>query len=164
MSAITLRDRTSFPTDETARSLRMVCAMASKYDDLNQRTKDFAVSVVSFAKQLEPIPVVRWLAMQLVRSASSVAANQRAARRARSDEELCAKLCIVVEEADESAFWCELLLEVDLPPRLIPELKAIAAEAHQLVFTFAKGRATVRARLPRNKTKAGGRQPKALAV
>ena len=121
--------------------------MPSKYDDLNQRTKDFAVSVVAFAKNLEPIPVVRWLARQLVSSATSVAANQRAARRARSDEEVYAKLCIVVEEADETAFWCEFMQEVDLPVRLLPELKATADEAHQLVFIFAKGRATMRARL-----------------
>jgi four helix bundle protein len=121
--------------------------MASQYDDLNQRTKDFAVRVVFFAKELEPLPVVRWLVRQLVSSATSVAANQRAARRARSDEELYSKLCIVVEEADETAFWCEFLQEVGLPVRLLPELKAIAAEAHQLVLIFAKGRATVRARL-----------------
>jgi hypothetical protein len=70
----------------------------------------------------------------------------------------------VVEEADESAFWCELLQELDLPAKLMPQLKAITSEAQQLSFIFAKGRATVRARLPRNKSKTGGRQPKARAV
>jgi four helix bundle protein len=142
----------------------MASAMQSKYDDLNERTKQFAVSVFLFAKRLEPLPVIRWLAKQLVDSSTSVAANQRAARRARSDKELAAKLSIIVEEADESAFWCELLQELELPPSLMPELKKLTNEGQQLVAIFARGRATVRERLRRaKKEKARGRQTDASA-
>jgi four helix bundle protein len=76
-----------------------------------------------------------------------VAANQRAARRARSNQELAAKLSIVVEEADESAFWCELLQDVGVPSHLAADLAELTGEAKQLRAIFARGRATVRRRL-----------------
>jgi four helix bundle protein len=117
------------------------------YDTLNARTKKFAVRVILFARALEDIPVVRSLAKQLVAAGTSVAANQRAARRARSNRELAAKLSVVVEEADESAFWCELLQDLPIPSRLRPPLDELTEEAHQLVAIFSKGRATMRRRL-----------------
>jgi four helix bundle protein len=62
--------------------------MRESYDALNQRTKKFAIDAVLLARELESVPVVRWLVRQLVSAATSVAANQRAARRARSQKEL----------------------------------------------------------------------------
>jgi four helix bundle protein len=108
--------------------------MRDQYDALDARTKHFAIQI-------------RWLGRQLVNAATSVAANQRAARRARSDKELAAKLSIIVEEADESAFWCELLADLPLPDALRPRLSDLVTEAHELRAIHAKGRATVRARL-----------------
>jgi len=87
------------------------------------------------------------MAKQLVDAATSVAANQRAARRARSDKELAAKLSIIVEEADESLFWCELLQALSLLDVLSSELQALVGEARQLRAMYAKGRSTVRNRI-----------------
>jgi four helix bundle protein len=125
--------------------------MAKEYDSLNSRTKSFAVNVVLFAKKLEALPVIRWLARQLVLSATSVAANQRAARRARSDKELAAKLSIIVEEADEAAFWCEFLQEVGLPKELLAELDLLAREAGELTAIYSTGRSTIRRRIASKK-------------
>ena len=121
--------------------------MRESYDALNARTKRFAVGVILFAKGIEQIPVIRWLAKQLVTAGTSVAANQRAARRARSTKELAAKLAVVVEEADEAAFWCELLLDLSIPSELHARLIELTDEAQQLRAIFSKGRATVRHRL-----------------
>src|SRR5262245_15843195 len=121
--------------------------MRSSYDVLDERTLAAAVQVVEFARRLEAVTVVTWLVKQLVSAATSVAANQRAARRARSNRELVAKLSIVVEEADEVVFWCELLGRISLPPAVIPELTAMAREARELRAVYAKGRATARNRV-----------------
>ncbi len=122
-------------------------AVRESYDSLNARTKKFAVRVILFARAIDDIPVIRGLAKQLINAGTSVAANQRAARRARSNRELAAKLSVVVEEADEAAFWCELLKELSLPSQLRAQLDELTDEAHQLVAIFSKGRATMRRRL-----------------
>jgi len=127
--------------------------MRDRYDALDARTKQFAIQVILLVKDIESLPVIRWLGRQLVDAATSVAANQRAARRARSDRELAAKLSIIVEEADETAFWCELLDALPLPAALKPRLRELILEAEELRAIFAKGRATVRERLRISKTK-----------
>src|SRR5262249_48304994 len=132
---------TQMPRVPAGTTLATVVVMRAGYDDLNERTKAFAVRMLVFARHIESLPVTRWLTKQLVSSATSVAANQRAARRARSARELASKLSIIVEEADESLFWCELLLELPLPETLISELRALTDEARQLVAIFSKGRA-----------------------
>lgn len=76
-----------------------------------QRTKRLALDVIKFSKQLPKTEEATIMKRQLLRSATSVAANYRASCRARSSAEFYAKLCIVVEEADESLFWLELLEE-----------------------------------------------------
>ena len=59
-------------------------------------------------------PVDRHIVHQLIRSSTSVAANYRAATRSRSDREFYAKICIVTEEADESLFWLECLILIQV--------------------------------------------------
>jgi four helix bundle protein len=78
-------------------------------DDLRVRTKAFAVRVVRLYKSLPFSADAQVLGKQLLRSATSVAANYRAACRARSRAEWIAKIGVVVEEADESTFWLEML-------------------------------------------------------
>jgi len=82
--------------------------------DLRKRTKAFAVAAVKFAKALPRDWVSTILGKQLLRSGTSVGANYRAACRARSASEFTAKLGIVEEEADETMFWLEVLVEAEV--------------------------------------------------
>lgn len=79
--------------------------------DMRDRTKRFAAQVVRFVERLPSSRANIVTGDQLLRSATSVAANYRAARRARSRREFIAKLGIVEEEADETVFWLELMVE-----------------------------------------------------
>ena len=99
--------------------------------DLRQRTKTFAVDVVRFVQNLPRRQPTDVLGRQLLRSGTSVAANYRAARRARSRKEFLAKMGIVEEEADESSFWLELLADAGLT--VSAEAQRLRDEADQLV-------------------------------
>src|ERR1039457_4485728 len=78
---------------------------------LKVRTKDFALRVLRLYRSLPRTEEARVLGTQLLRSSTSIGANYRAACRGRSRAEFVAKLGIVLEEADETVFWLELLLE-----------------------------------------------------
>ena len=82
--------------------------------ELLQRTKQFALRIFKLVGALPQTIQGRAVAAQLIRSGTSVAANHRAACRARSKQEFVAKLGVVEEEADESAFWLELIIETNL--------------------------------------------------
>jgi four helix bundle protein len=82
-----------------------------KPDDLKKRTKQFALRVLKVVAALPNSLSGRTIGGQLVRAGTSVGANYRAACRARSKLEFIAKIGIVEEEADESAFWMELIIE-----------------------------------------------------
>lgn len=75
---------------------------------LTRRTYEFAVSVVGFVASLPRARATDVIGLQLLRCGTSVGANYRAARRARSRREFIAKLGIVEEEADEACFWLDL--------------------------------------------------------
>jgi four helix bundle protein len=78
---------------------------------LKQRTKRFALDVIQLYRFLPHDPVAAILGKQLVRCATSVGANYRAACLAKSNPDMVSKLKTVEEEADEAAFWLELLEE-----------------------------------------------------
>lgn len=80
-------------------------------DDLRARTRQFALRILRLYQALPATEEARILGKQALRSGTSVGANYRAACRARSRAEFIAKLGIVLEEADETVFWLELLLE-----------------------------------------------------
>src|SRR3954452_24524895 len=82
--------------------------------DLKARTKQFAVRVMKLVDSLPRTIQGRVVANQIIRSATSVAANYRAACRARSRAEFIAKIGVVEEEADETAFWLELIVECEI--------------------------------------------------
>jgi four helix bundle protein len=82
--------------------------------DLKRRTKAFALRILKLVDALPKTSVGRALVSQIVRSGTSVAANYRAACRARSTADFIAKMGIVEEEADETLFWLELLEESEL--------------------------------------------------
>jgi len=106
--------------------------------ELQRRTKQFALRVFKLVDALPRTPVGRAVANQLVRSATSVGANYRAACRARSRAEFAAKLGTVLEEADESLYWLEPIRD----GKLIAEskLSLLLKEAAELTAILAAGR------------------------
>jgi four helix bundle protein len=85
-----------------------------KAAELKQRTKLFAIRIVKLFRSLPHTPDAQTLGKQVLRSGTSVAANYRAVCRARSKAEFISKMGTVVEEADETVFWLELLNETDV--------------------------------------------------
>ena len=105
---------------------------------LQDRTKRFALEVIRLVQALPNTRVYWAISGQLIRSGTSVGANTRAAHRGRSKREYAAKIGTVLEEADESSFWLELLEEGDLCPKeLLPNLKKLKQEANELTAIFA---------------------------
>ena len=106
--------------------------MSEKSPDLRVRTKSFALRALRLT---DALPTNRRscevIGKRLLRSATSVGANYRAACRARSTAEFCAKMGIVEEEADESAYWFELLMEGEIVKREV--LADLHAEANEIV-------------------------------
>jgi four helix bundle protein len=82
--------------------------------ELKDRTKAFALRIIRLIRALPPGMESRVIGHQLLRSGTAVAANYRAVCRSRSRAEFLAKMNIVLEEADESAFWLELLSDLEL--------------------------------------------------
>ena len=116
-----------------------------KADELKARTKRFALDVLSFKRTLPGTDEAIDIGRQLSRAATGVAANYRAACRSRSDAEFAARIGIVLEEADESAFWLEILTDDNIPKQ--PRALALLEEANQLTAIFAASSITVRNRL-----------------
>ena len=116
--------------------------MNSKPEELRERTKSFAVRVFKMYGALPRTEQAHVAGKQLLRCASSVAANYRAACRARTKAEFVSKLGIVVEEADESVFWIELMVETDILPAA--KLTGLLTEARELTAIFTASRKTAR--------------------
>ena len=109
---------------------------------MQARTKAFAVQVIRFYGKLPKSEESRVLGRQLLRSGTSVAANYRAACRAKSDADFISKLGTVVEEVDETLFWLELLEESKVCTA--PSLKEVKAEADELLPIFSTSLNTAR--------------------
>jgi four helix bundle protein len=108
----------------------------SKYAE---RTKQLSISIIRWYAGLSgKTDEVRILGKQLIRSVTSTAANFRASCRARSTSERFAKLCIVVEEIDETVFWLELFQETEIAEKTI--LAAMQEEALQILKVMASTR------------------------
>ena len=85
--------------------------MTFQSEELKARTKAFAIRIVKLFRSLPKTEEARVIGRQLMRSATSVAANYRAVCRARSKAEFIAKIGVVVEEADETVFWLEMIID-----------------------------------------------------
>ena len=105
------------------------------------RTKNFAIAIIMFLRRLRSTEEMRIVSRQLIRSASSVASNYRAACRARSKAEFFSKMSIVVEEADETILWLEIVEETGLDSS--SELKLLKKEATEILSIVATARKTV---------------------
>ena len=108
--------------------------------ELLERTKQFALRIFKLVGAPPQTIQGRAVAAQLIRSGTSVAANYRAACRARSKPEFVARLGVVEEEADESAFWLELIIETDLLGAA--KVKPLLAEANEIVAIMASSKKT----------------------
>ncbi|WP_198664750.1 four helix bundle protein [Lewinella sp. IMCC34191] len=80
-------------------------------EKMRRRTKAAAIAIINYIENCKPSTSLRVISNQIIKSATSTAANYRAACLARSGREFFAKMSIVVEEADETVFWLEILYE-----------------------------------------------------
>ena len=100
-------------------------------DDFKLRTRQFALRAIKLVEALPKGRSANVISRQLLRSATSVGANYRAACRARSTAEFLSKMGIVEEEADECVYWLELVADSELLPET--RLQEILDEANQIV-------------------------------
>ena len=116
----------------------------NKSEQLLPRTKAFALRVIRLVESLPNGRTADVIGKQLLRSATSVGANYRAARRGRSNAEFCAKLGIVEEEADECVYWLELLAESGIVRAEL--LSKLRDEANEIVAMIVSSISTARSR------------------
>jgi four helix bundle protein len=114
----------------------------TKTEGLRDRTKTFAIRIIRLFRALPKSVEAQVLGKQLLRCGTSVAANYRAACRARSKAEFIARLGIVAEEADESALWLELMEETSVLSH--ERLVEIAKEAKELAAIFSASQKTAK--------------------
>ena len=111
-------------------------------EEMKARTKRFGLDVIRMLETLPKGETSYVLRRQLLRSATSVGANYRAACRGRSKAEFIAKLGIALEEADESLYWMEMMAEAKLLPE--NKLADLMDEADQLVAILTASSKTAR--------------------
>jgi len=116
--------------------------MTFQHEELKHRTKAFAIRIVKRFRSLPKTEEARIIGRQGLRSGTSVAANYRAVCRARSKAEFISKIGVVVEEADETVFWLEMLIETKIVSA--QKLADLLKEADELLAIFAASQRTAR--------------------
>src|SRR5689334_1795108 len=119
--------------------------MNPKAEALKARTKQFALDVIRFVSTLPAMPATEVMGRQLLKAGTGVAANYRSACRSRSHREFTARIGVVLEEADESELWLELLDESRLGGVSVPG--PLLQESRELRSIFSASSLTAR-RLP----------------
>ena len=102
-------------------------------EKMRERTKQLALQIIALSDKLPNKESVRVINRQLLRSATSVAANFRAACRGRSKAEFYSKICIVVEEVDETQFWLEMLVDSKLVDNNNYDIKKLIGEVSEIL-------------------------------
>ena len=118
--------------------------MPSQPEELRDRTKQFAIRIVKLFRALPKTEEARVLGKQVLRSGTSVAANYRAVCRSRSRADFISKLAVVIEEADETVFWLELLVETGIMRKA--QLEKLLTEANELIRIFGSSLRTARSK------------------
>ncbi len=113
-----------------------------KHQELRRRTKDFALRIMRMCRTIPSTRETNIINNQILRSATGMAANYRAVGLARSKAEFISKLGIVLEEADETVFWLELLSDSGIIPA--SKLRELMAEGNELVAIFLASRKTAK--------------------
>jgi four helix bundle protein len=109
---------------------------------MKARTKKYSLRIIKVFRVLPKTDEARLIGKQLFRAGTSVAANYRAVCRARSKADFVSKIGVVVEEADESLFWMELLVEAEIVKK--EELALLMKEGNELLTIFAASQITSR--------------------
>ena len=125
-------------------------------DELNKWTKQFALRVLKLVAALPNTFAGRAIGGQLARAGTSVGANYRAACRGRSKPEFVAKMGTCEEEADESAYWLEVIIEGELLKQ--NQVLPLLSEAEELTKIFAQSRISASQSLMRAKMQKNNRQ------
>ncbi len=110
---------------------------------MQDRTKRFAVAAVRFFSRLPKTEAARVIGHQLLRAGTSVAANYRAACRARSAADFISKISVVLEEVNETLFWLELLMDADIIESRLTS--SLSAKCNELLKIFPASVATAKA-------------------
>ena len=126
--------------------------------ELKERLKQFSLRVFRLVDALPRVPAGRMIASQLVRAGASVGANYRAACRGRSRAEFISKLGVAEEEADESVYWLELVIEGRLLRR--ERVAPLLAEANELVAILTASRKSAARRSAGENRKSSIQNPK----
>ncbi len=113
----------------------MIYGALEQAEGLKRRTKRFALRILKLVQALPKSDEARVISRQLLRCGTSVGANYRAVCRARSRKEFISKMSVVVEEADETIFWFEIVIEGGVAGAA--RMKPIVDEANQLLAIFA---------------------------
>ncbi len=103
-------------------------------EELKKRTKEFAIRIIKLVNLLPKNSIGHTIGNQLLRAGTSVGANYRAACRAKSNRDFIYKINIVEEEADETMFWLELIIETELLPK--SRINSLLNEANELAAIF----------------------------
>lgn len=117
--------------------------------EMKERTKVFGLRVLKLIDSLPETRSSRILASQLGRAGTSVGANYQSACRSRSTAEMISKFAVVEEEADESAFWLEMVADHGLVAAR--QLTPLLREADELTALMVSSRQTLQARLQKSK-------------
>ena len=111
-------------------------------EELKKRTKEFAHRCVKLAMRLPNTPLGNHIRGQMIRCSTSVASNYRAACHAQSKAGFISKISIVIEEADESYFWLEFIIDEKLMKKEL--IDPLYREADELTAIFIASRKTAR--------------------
>ena len=112
--------------------------------EFKRRTKQLALRVIKVVETLPNTMAGQVIGKQLLRSATSIGANYRAACRAKSEADMVAKLGLVEEEGDETLYWLELIVEADLIPKT--RLSDLMRETDEIIATTVSSIKTLRAK------------------
>lgn len=127
-------------------------------NELKLRTRNFSLLIIDLVERLPNSTSVRVIANQIVKSGTSVGANYRAVCRARSDREFVSKMNIVLEEADETLFWLEIIISKQWLPN--SDLDVIWKEGNELTAIFVSSLKTVNAKISQQKINKESRNSK----
>ena len=117
--------------------------------EFKERTKGIALRIIKLVQSLPKNWIAETIGKQLLRSGTSIGANYRAACRAKSTADIINKLAIVEEEADESMFWIDLLIESEIVPQT--KLEKLYNDINEIVAMTVSSIRTLKSKNPKSK-------------